>query len=88
MRYRAEIGMYDSAVLRATPEIRDPALSLRHARAMAAVIRAAKALQKARWSQAKRTNWDAWAAAYDKAMTAHEQAVDLLVAVEKEVERG
>ena len=63
-------------------------LALRHARAMAAVLRAAKALRRARRSDVNRVGPVAWGAAYGKATEAHDKAVDRLVAVENEVKRG
>ena len=63
-------------------------LALRHARAMAAVLRAAKALRRARRSDVNRVGPVAWGAAYCKATEAHDNAVDRLVAVENEVKRG
>ena len=70
------------------PPIDNAALALRHARAFAAVVRAAKALRRARRSDVNRVGPVAWGAAYGKATEAHDKAVDRLVAVENEVKRG
>lgn len=103
MRYKAEID-YDAtsafdgercaaAKVRPSTWTKSPALALRHARAMAAVIRAAKAVH----STATALNrvqpehgpvFDRCAQRFSFAKSKLANATEHLVAVEKEVERG